>query len=364
MNPEALRLAANADQPGARLRRLAWLRQWWRSATPIPQSATEDLLLYRAVTENVSDVIVRLNSERRRSYVSPSCHEVLGYTQQEMLGGGAFDLVHPDDRPDVLALFDTFGSEQPLREATWRMQRKDGNYIWVEARYRYLDGDGGLVVILRDVHRRKMAEEQLADAMKRLERLAMQDGLTGLPNRRHFLEALAKRLEAHDSIAVLFIDLDNFKPVNDLYGHDFGDTILVAIANRLANALDQDAVVGRLGGDEFAVLLGAHGGDAPIAERAGTIVEAISMPITEGGVTVSVGASIGIALSPRDGSDVSGMLRAADIAMYHAKRTAGGRFQFFAPWMHAGSADVTQRQRALRHHQGGGEQTNRMSYIT
>lgn len=364
MNPEAFRLAANAGQSSARLRRLAWLTQWWRSAAPIPQSATEDLLLYRVVTENVSDIIVRLNSERRRTYVSPSCHEVLGYTQQEMLGGGAFDLVHPDDRPGVLALFNTFGAEQPLREATWRMQRKDGSYVWVEARYRYLDGDGGLVVILRDVHRRKVAEEQLADAIKRLERLAMQDGLTGLPNRRHILETLAKRLEAHDSTAVLFIDLDSFKPVNDVYGHDFGDTILVAIGNRLANALDQEALVGRLGGDEFAVLLDAHGDDTTIAACAGEIVAAISTPITADGVTVNVGASVGIALSPRDGSDVSGMLRAADIAMYHAKRTAGARFQFFAPWMHAGSADITQRQRALRQRQGGGEQTNRMSYIT
>lgn len=333
-------------------------------ATPIPQKATDDLLLYRAVTENVSDVIVRLNGERRRTYVSPSCREVLGYTQAEMLGGGAFDLVHPDDRPDVLALFDTFGPEQPLREATWRMQRKDGSYIWVEARYRYLDDDGGLVVILRDVHRRKMAEEQLADAMKRLERLAMQDGLTGLPNRRHFLEALAKRLDAHDSTAVLFVDLDGFKPVNDVYGHDFGDTILVTVANRLANALNQNALVGRLGGDEFAALLDAHGGDAAIAARAGTVIEAISAPIIARGTTVRVGASIGISLSPRDGSDVSGMLRAADIAMYHAKRTAGGRFQFFAPWMHVGSADVTQRQRALCKSHGISEQTNRMSYIT
>jgi diguanylate cyclase (GGDEF)-like protein len=192
----------------------------------------------------------------------------------------------------------------------------------------------------------------------------MQDGLTGLSNRRHFLEVLAKRLDAHESAAVLFIDLDGFKPVNDTYGHDFGDTILVAIADRLANALDQDALVGRLGGDEFAVLLGAHGGDTTIAARAGTIVEAISAPITVRGITVGVGASIGISLSPRDASDVSGMLRAADIAMYHAKRTARGSFQFFAPWMRVGSAEVTQRQRALQARHGAGDQTNRMSYIT
>jgi diguanylate cyclase (GGDEF)-like protein/PAS domain S-box-containing protein len=314
-------------------RRARWLGRLWQCDRVATQPTIEDLLLYRVVTENVSDVIVQLDREHRRTYVSPSCQEVLGYSQSEMLGGGAFALVHPDDLPDVLTLFAKFGPTCPVQEATWRIRRKDGHYIWVEARYRYLEGDGGLVVILRDVHRRKVAEEQLADALRRLECLAMQDPLTGLPNRRRFIEAIVQKLTNRDELGLMFIDLNGFKPINDLHGHETGDAVLVGVATRLTSMLGDSGVVGRLGGDEFAILLDAHGGDAAVAASACRIMAAISEPFVIYGRTLNVAASIGIALSPRDGTETSALLRCADTAMYRAKQVPGGHFEFFAPSM-------------------------------
>jgi diguanylate cyclase (GGDEF)-like protein/PAS domain S-box-containing protein len=319
------------------LRRTHWLTWLWRAKPAATQPTAEDLVLYRVVTENVSDVIVRLDRQRRRTYVSPSCLEVLGYTQIEMLGGDAFALVHPDDLPGVLAIFAVFGPTCPVQEATWRIRRKDCSYIWVEARYRYLEEDGGLVVILRDVNRRKIAEERLADAMRRLEHLALRDALTGLPNRRHVTDTIGTKLAANDDFAVMFVDLNDFKPINDRHGHDFGDAVLVGVARRLAVLFGDDVLVGRLGGDEFAVLLDAHGGVDSVAVVARKIVEAVSEPLMVGDRVLKVSASVGIALSPRDGTETSALLRCADLAMYHAKRKPTGCFEFYIPRVTTGA---------------------------
>ncbi len=312
-------------------------------------SHTRNQTLFQIVTENASDVIVRLNRERKRIYVSPSCREVIGFTQQELLQGCAFELVHPDDLPAVLEVFASFGPAEPVKDAVWRMRRKDGSYVWIEAHYRYLEGDGGLVVILRDIDRRKRAEERLAETKDRLEHLAMHDALTGLPNRRCFLETLADRLRLRHPLAVLFIDLDRFKPVNDVHGHDVGDAILTEIAARLRAVLGTEATVARLGGDEFAALLPAGQGESELATGAQAIVEAIGAPIRIGGMTIDVGAAVGIAITPRDGADTAAILRAADTAMYHAKRAGGGSYRFFAPGMGAELAETAELKHELRH---------------
>jgi diguanylate cyclase (GGDEF)-like protein/PAS domain S-box-containing protein len=313
------------------------------------QSQATEQTLYQLVTENASDMIVRLSRERRRLYVSPSCREVLGYTQEELLNGDAFDLVHPDDLPSVLALFATFGPENPVRDATWRMRRPDGSYIWIEARYRHLESDGGLVVILRDIDCRKQAEERLAAAKDRLEHLAMHDALTGLPNRRCFLELLDQSLRLQLTQAVLFVDLDRFKPVNDVHGHHVGDAILIEVAARIRNVLGQQATVARLGGDEFAALLPGLDGEEAVAASARAIVDAISAPLRIGGMTIDVGAAVGISMSPQHGTDTESLLRTADIAMYHAKRAGGGGHRFFEARMAAELEEATELKHELRH---------------
>ncbi|MBV9736494.1 MAG: EAL domain-containing protein [Acidisphaera sp.] len=314
--------------------------------------------LHRILTENATDVIVRLDAARARVYVSPSSREVLGYSPEELLGGDAFALVHPDDLPAVLEVFDALGPANPISGATWRMRHRDGGYIWIEARYRYMPEDGGMIVVLRDVQRRKRAEEQLEEARRRLERLAMSDVLTGLPNRRFFLDAVARRFEAPGEaigFAVLFIDLDRFKPVNDLHGHAVGDMILAEVARRLQGAVEESALVARLGGDEFAVLLPLADGRAGVAYAGQRIVDALAAPIVVDSVLVEIGASVGISLSPQDGADTAAMLRTADIAMYQAKRGGRGRFCFFERPMEGELKEHAELQREIRHAIAGGE---------
>src|SRR5262249_52411371 len=142
-------------------------------------------------------------------------------------------------------------------------------------------------------------------AEARAQTLARHDPLTGLANRRHFLEELDRRLtlagEEQDAFALMFIDLDRFKPINDVHGHAIGDQLLQVIATRLANCIREDSFAARLGGDEFAVLLEGPGGRESVAAAAKRILHELSAPILINGLKLTVGASIGIALCPCDG---------------------------------------------------------------
>ena len=200
----------------------------------------------------------------------------------------------------------------------------------------------------REIALRRLAEEQA-------QHLARHDVLTGLPNRRSFLEALAT-LEAsasEDSSAVLIVDLDRFKPINDLYGHRVGDEVLRTIASRLRNIVGDHILIARLGGDEFGVLVHfAEGGDHP-SRLARRVVYDIAEPISVAALSLQIGASVGIAvytavtndgvLTEQDGNPVETVMRQADMAMYRAKTEGRGAYRFFAQSMD----DELQRRIAL-----------------
>jgi len=166
-------------------------------------------------------------------------------------------------------------------------------------------------LLIREHIRRHAAESE-----------ATTDGLTGIANRRHFLRSAEKRIASGLPCAVLLIDLDRFKPVNDTYGHAAGDAVLVAVANRIEQALPVDHFAGRLGGDEFAILLGPHA-DLHLELCAEMVSERIQRPIDFCGREIAIGASIGIAVSPQDGQSAAALIAAADVRMYQRKR--GGR---------------------------------------
>ncbi len=170
-----------------------------------------------------------------------------------------------------------------------------------------------------------------------LHRLAMHDQLTGLPNRRLLRElfeheAAAARRE-HSTLALLFIDLDHFKSINDTHGHATGDELLVAVARQLGAVLRQSDVVCRMGGDEFLVLLPRVEGWEQVAATADRLLERLARPLVVSGLKgeVRIGASVGIALYPRDGSDFDALARTADLAMYRSKDLGRGRYSFFQP---------------------------------
>ena len=200
----------------------------------------------------------------------------------------------------------------------------------------------GLAVTLQDVSERKMHEAQM-------ERLANEDSLTGLPNRHWFLNfmnaALAKAGADETELAILFIDLDEFKHVNDSQGHAVGDQLLKAAAQRLGSLLRPTDHVVRFGGDEFIVFLSPSEGDLQIAAVAERIVAAFSKPFAIADDVQAVGTSVGISVFPRDGTDIETLIKHSDIAMYSGKSEGKGQFRFFDPLL---SATLTQRAQ-LKH---------------
>ena len=168
-----------------------------------------------------------------------------------------------------------------------------------------------------------------------IHRLAFHDSLTGLPNRVSFLEslglAIARAAAEHRILALLYLDLDDFKPINDAMGHAAGDELLIAVAERLRGAVRKTDAVARLGGDEFAVLLSDVEHPDLAGVLAGKLVDRIGQPYMLSGRRIQVGASIGISLYPRDGETVDALLSHADAAMYAAKAGGRRRYRFFDP---------------------------------
>jgi len=217
---------------------------------------------------------------------------------------------------------------QPDR--SWRHVRRDGGEIEVltyARRVRFGRGHAVLVAIV-DVTERKRAEARIAH-------MAHHDALTDLPNRVLFNERLGDALgqmgRGNDSLAVLCLDLDQFKSVNDTLGHPIGDKLLKTVAQRLTRCVGGGDMVARLGGDEFAVTVPALASPRAAETLASTIVDVLSQPYDVDGHEVVVGASVGIAVAPADGNTPEVLLRNADIALYRAKSDGRGRFHFFEP---------------------------------
>jgi diguanylate cyclase (GGDEF)-like protein len=210
--------------------------------------------------------------------------------------------------------------------------------------------------------RSKLASASLARAIryalermraeKRLAHLASYDSLTGLVNRTTLVHrlnrAVARARRASKQVAVLFIDLDGFKPINDAFGHAVGDELLKLVATRLGTAVRATDTVARLGGDEFAIILEGIVDARDVARVAGKILDAINAPSTISGRETSISASIGIALFPSSGWEVSALLRHADAAMYRAKQNGAGLYQFFTQEMTAEAAERLTMERSLR----------------
>ncbi|WP_284501886.1 EAL domain-containing protein, partial [Actinotalea sp. C106] len=273
-------------------------------------------------------------------HLSDRCRDLLGQPQ-DPAGVEAFTaLAHPDDRD---ALQDAVSTAMSLRgapvELEYRVRQGDGSYRWVLTRFLGEGPDDGpverLVGSLADIHTRKELEEQLRQG-------ALYDPVTGLPNRRLFLDrlglAVARRTRRPDArFAVLFLDLDGFKLVNDSLGHLVGDDLLCEIARRLTVELREVDTAARFGGDEFAILLSDPAPEEVlvIAER---IQERVAAPIVLGDHEVSVSASIGITTSELEYVDAEDVLRDSDTAMYHAKGTERGTASVFDPEMHTAAS--------------------------
>jgi diguanylate cyclase (GGDEF)-like protein len=212
-------------------------------------------------------------------------------------------------------------------------------------RHQVVPVDGGLAVTLRDIDDAKRAQQ-------RLERLANLDSLTSLPNRRQFIEHAQSAIERckaqGTNHGVLFIDLDNFKNVNDTLGHDVGDLLLQAVAVRLQSCVRADDIIWRLGGDEFIVTMEAVRNRAEAEVVCRRIADALGPPFVIRDLSISTSASIGVAFCPEDAEDANALLKNADLAMYHAKEFGSGAYQFFTEAMGVRRSARVDVEQALR----------------
>jgi diguanylate cyclase (GGDEF)-like protein/PAS domain S-box-containing protein len=294
--------------------------------------AQEGEEFFRTITENVDDLIALLDTKGRRIYNSPSYYQVLGNDSLEG-GSDSFLEIHPDDRERVEAAFFKTVATGVGERIEFRFLRKDGTIRYMESQgsvIRNMDGKvSRVIVVSRDVTDRKKVEEQLLHATNH-------DNLTGLPNRALLNDRLklaiatARRNKGH-TLALMFIDLDKFKPINDTLGHAIGDKLLTKIATRIQTCLRASDTAARLGGDEFVVLLpsiNSHHDALLVAEK---IRHAICQPVRISGHVLNASPSIGIAIYPDNGKDEVELLKHADAAMYSAKQSGGDSVCFYSP---------------------------------
>ena len=289
---------------------------------------------YRAIVQHAPDLVAIVAADGLARYASPSHHRLLGYPAAQVEGKDLFALVHPEDRAPLRAALGAAGrrpheAAEDAPAAAFRLRHADGSWRTVDARVtNRLDDPAvrGFVLIGRDITVR--AEMEVA-----LQHQAMHDALTGLPNRALLHDRLGQALlvarRERTPLALLLLDLDRFKEVNDTFGHHVGDALLVEVAARVQGVVRASDTVARLGGDEFAVLL--PGDDAAGAGRAASsILAALDAPTTVEDHALHLAGSIGIALYPAHGADAATLLRQADIAMYVAKRTHSGHVVYDA----------------------------------
>jgi PAS domain S-box-containing protein len=307
--------------------------------------------LFQLITENAADMIAVVDPTGQRLYNSPAYEKVLGYSSEELNSGSSLDQIHEADRDRLIeaaAKARTTGRGQRLE---YRMRHKDGSWRILESTASPIQNHNGkeqLVIVNRDITERKRAEEMLAHN-------AVHDGLTELPNRVLFSDRLQHalmRARRHSDykFAVLFIDIDEFKIVNDSLGHSAGDELLVQISKRLsANFRDSDTLarsgeaeseisradLARLGGDEFTVLLEDVFNPSDAIRVAHRIQTKLAAPFDIQGKTIVISASTGVACSSPVYEGAEELLRDAEIAMYRAKASGKARCEVFDPAMHA-----------------------------
>ena len=291
---------------------------------------------YRLLAENTNDLVCLHHPDGRYLYVSLSCETLLGYRYDEMMGKDPYTFFHPDDHDRIrYDVNEKVISGKPI-PVTYRMRQKSGNYIWFETLTKSITDDTGRVIQLqttsRDVTERIQVQTQLKYD-------ALHDTLTGLPNRNLLMERLelaihrAKRLE-NNHFAVLFLDLDRFKVINDSLGHLAGDKLLIAIAQKLQATFREIDLVARLGGDEFVVLLEDVNDIQEAIHATERIFTEFQTPTVIEEREVYTNASIGVVLATKDYDLASDLLRDADIAMYRAKTNGKARYEIFNAEMH------------------------------
>jgi len=319
-----------------------------RSEQALRESEERLKLAVRATRSGVFDN----NFTKDTYWWSPEFVEMLGYDAAEAAHADRLfeSILHEDDRPNVMAQIDRYlAGEVGDYLSLFRVRHRDGTWMWVEARGQAIRDDQGRPIrftgTMTDVSDRKRFEEQLMY-------VSTHDPLTGLPNRTllqdRLQHAVAHSMRKGTSVAVLLMDLDRFKLVNDSLGHQAGDKLLRAMAQRLSSSIRASDTVGRLGADEFLVIAEDLPDPQLAARIAETILMGLSRPFNIDGQQLFITPSIGITLFPGDATDINALLRDADTAMHNAKAAGGNGYRFFTPAMNEAAVARLSLEHALR----------------
>lgn len=285
---------------------------------------------FRAMVQNSADMIAVLNAGGNFLYQSPSLANNLGFPAEFISNQNALDFLHPDDLPIAQRLLEGL-LQKPDANLTceFRVRRNDGRWMTIEViGQNMLDNPavGGIVVNSRDISERKLLEEQLTHQ-------AYHDPLTGLANRALFIKQIEAGLTRLDQTrrmcAILFLDLDNFKSINDTLGHQSGDQLLTSVTQRLQTCTQQNDMAARIGGDEFAILLPDIAAESDAIAVANRIIAGLQKPFQVGDHEISTSTSIGIAFGSSSRLSAGDLLRQADMAMYNAKTGGKSRYSVF-----------------------------------
>ncbi len=301
---------------------------------------------YRLLFERNLAGVFRSALDGRILEVNEAAARIFGYQREELLNQTAYSLYF--GREERQRLMARLREQKTLSNIEIRMRRKDGTAVWVLENISLLDTtEGGILEgTIIDITDRKAAQEQV-------EYQAYHDILTGLPNRLLFRDrigvALAHARRSRRAVAIMFLDLDQFKLVNDTLGHTVGDGLLEAAADRLVRCVRGDDTVARMGGDEFTILLSDLADTRAAATVAQKILDSISQPIEVDGHELFITTSIGIAIFPDDGMDPETLLKNADRAMYRAKEAGRNNYQFATRAAVEAAAGRLSLERSLHH---------------
>jgi diguanylate cyclase (GGDEF)-like protein/PAS domain S-box-containing protein len=305
---------------------------------------------FQTLVQNASDVILIVRPDTTITYQNPAASKTFGYPQGSLEGTRFTALVHPDDVEQALAGYTAVavGAGSSPVTALWRVQHFDGSWRHVEVIATNLLSDltvEGMVLTMRDVSERLRLEDELKQQ-------AFHDPLSGLANRALFRDrlehALLRASRSGTSLAVLFIDLDDFKLVNDSLGHAAGDELLIAVGERINSSLRAGDTAARFGGDEFAVLLEETASPERAFEVASRIIVELGAPVIVQNYEITPRASIGIAISREGAEDPTDLMQAADVAMYAAKAGGKGRYEEYKPLLQSEILDRLDRTADLQ----------------
>lgn len=290
---------------------------------------SESLERYDLALECSNDIIWEWDVKSDVFYIPKKAEEFIKLKNNETFGLQQYikEYVHSDDRTMFIKdIKDHLEGKTDFYNCEYRFKKNDEQYIWVLTKGRALrDENGNLIRILgslRDVTDRKIHEERLYE-------IAHYDALTGLINRKLFNEEVENHIKKKETFSIMFLDLDDFKKVNDIFGHDFGDELLIHVASLLKIEIGENNIVARVGGDEFLILLNNVNARDEIISICNKIINLFKNPLNIEGKLISISASSGIVMYPNDGNSANTLIKRADTAMYKAKASGKNNYCFF-----------------------------------